>query len=159
METRRFQRGEQAKLGQPPMQCRTMNEDFHRGLRLFNRGHFFAAHEAMEDLWRSMPRDKSCERELRRHVQGLVQLAVAFHHESKGNHVGARSVLERALRNLSGANNSFPELDLDRLRDDLEPWRRYLEASQARPEVQDLAPKAAPTLPRINPQGKVSRRG
>jgi predicted metal-dependent hydrolase len=94
-----------------------------RGLALFNSSRFFDAHEVLEDVWRALPRD----RPLRRHLQGMVQLAVAFHHQSKGNHVGARSVLERAMRNISGADSSFPDLDLDRLRAELEIWQRYLD--------------------------------
>jgi hypothetical protein len=53
----------------------------------------------------------------------MVQLAVAFHHESTDNYVDARSVLERAVRNLNGADSSFPELDLDRLHAELIPSR------------------------------------
>jgi predicted metal-dependent hydrolase len=96
--------------------------EFNRGLDLFNRGHFFDAHEVLEDVWREAPLRVS-----RRHLQGMVQLAVAFHHHSKGNHVGARSVLERAMRNISGADSSFPDLDLDRLRADLACWREHLD--------------------------------
>jgi hypothetical protein len=98
------------------------NPGFARGIELFNHAHFFDAHEVLEDLWRPIPR----EAPLRRHVQGMVQLAVAFHHESTGNYVGARSVLARALRNLNGAENSFPGLDLDQLHADLELWLRFL---------------------------------
>ena len=105
------------------------NQDFHRGLDLFNRALFFDAHEVLEDVWRSIPRDQPSRRHLRLHFQGMVQLAVAFHHESKGNLVGARSVLERATRNLKGADSSFPDLDLDRLRAELALWQRYLEDS------------------------------
>jgi predicted metal-dependent hydrolase len=103
--------------------------EFNRGLDLFNREHFFDAHEVLEDVWRALPRDLSSGRHLRLHVQGVVQLAVAFHHQSKGNHVGARSVLERAIRNISGADSSFPDLDLDRLRAELAPWRQHLDES------------------------------
>ena len=105
------------------------NQDFHRGLDLFNRALFFDAHEVLEDVWRSIPRDQPSRRHLRLHFQGMVQLAVAFHHESKGNLVGASSVLERATRNLKGADSSFPDLDLDRLRAELALWQRYLEDS------------------------------
>jgi hypothetical protein len=101
--------------------------DFDKGLDLFNRAHFFDAHEVLEDVWRTVPGNQP----LRRHLQGMVQLAVAFHHESTGNHVGARSVLERALGNLNGAEGSLPDVDLDRLRADLAPWRRYLDSQQA----------------------------
>ena len=97
-----------------------------RGLDLFNRAHFFDAHEVLEDVWREAPLHTVS----RRHLQGMVQLAVAFHHHSKGNYVGARSVLERAMRNLHGADSSFPGLDLDRLRTELEVWRRHLDHSE-----------------------------
>jgi hypothetical protein len=99
--------------------------ELQNGVALFNAGRFFDAHEVLEDAWREAPRHSP----LRRHLQGLVQVAVAFHHQSKGNHVGARSVLERAMRNLNGADGSFPDLDLDRLRAELAPWRHYLDHS------------------------------
>ena len=105
--------------------------DVHRGIDLFNHAHFFDAHEVLEDVWRSVSRDQP----LRRHLQGMVQLAVAFHHESTGNHIGARSVLERALRNLHGADPSFPDIDLERLRANLAPWRRYLADSANAPNA------------------------
>ncbi len=139
-----------------------LHEDFKRGLDLFNRAHFFDAHEALEDVWRSLPRDQPSRRHLRLHVlrlhvQGLVQLAVAFHHESTGNHVGARSVLERALRNLNGADNSFPEVDFDRLRAELMPWRKYLDDAESADEEKDekkldereVRRHTAPALPKI----------
>lgn len=120
------------------------HREFRQGIDLFNRVQFFDAHEALEDIWRSVPRDLA----LRRHLQGMVQLAVAFHHHSTGNHLGAFSVLVRAIRNLDGAENSFPHIDLARLRTDLEPWRTYLESSNALVASND-APSKAPALPRI----------
>jgi len=128
------------------------------GVALFNRAHFFDAHEVLEDVWRSVPRDSGSRRHLRLHLQGLVQLAVAFHHQSTGNHVGARSVLERAMRNLNGADSSFPDLDLDRLRAELEIWRRYLDDSEGAVERKldtrdvrrlDVLNTSAPALPKI----------
>ena len=121
------------------------NEDFNKGLNLFNRAHFFDAHEVLEDVWRSVPRNQP----FRRHVQGVIQLAVAFHHESTGNHVGARSVLERALRNLNGADNSFPDIDLERLRADLAPWRRHLDYYGSASTAGDARAAKTPTLPKI----------
>jgi len=130
-----------------------LHENFKRGLDLFNRAHFFDAHEALEDVWRPLPRD----RPVRRHLQGIVQLAVAFHHESTGNYVGARSVLERAIRNLNGADNSFPEVDFDRLRAELMPWRKYLDDAGSADEKKDEKKlggrkgrrHTAPALPKI----------
>jgi uncharacterized protein len=109
--------------------------DFQHGLALFNRGHFFDAHEALEDVWRSIPPTTL----LRRQVQGMVQLAVAFHHESTGNRVGARSVLDRAVRNLEGADRSFPDLDFDQLRTDLKQWQKHLGGTGPRPEPPQIA--------------------
>jgi len=136
---------------------REYHEHFKQGLDLFNRAHFFDAHEALEDVWRSLPRDRPLRRHLRLHVQGMVQLAVAFHHQSTGNHVGARSVLERALRNLSGADSSFPEIDFDRLRAELIPWRKYLNDAESADEKKDekklegrgVRRHTAPALPKI----------
>jgi uncharacterized protein len=106
-----------------PCTLKTVRENpFRRGLALFNSTRFFEAHEALEDVWRDAPHHTH----LRRHLQGLVQLAVAFHHQSTGNRVGACSVLERALRNLDGAEESFPDLDWKRLRTSLKPWREHL---------------------------------
>ncbi len=131
--------------------------EFNKGLSLFNRAHFFDAHEVLEDVWNSVPRHSP----LRRHLQGMVQLAVAFHHESTGNHVGAHSVLERALRNLIGAEYSLPHVDLEQLRADLAPWRRYLDGRQratdlasgaagdAAGEEREIAAKRPAALPKI----------
>jgi len=135
--------------------------DFNRGLDLFNRAHFFDAHEALEDVWRALdrdgPGDRPSPRNLRQHVQGMVQLAVAFHHESTGNHEGARSVLDRALRNLNGADSSFPDLDLDRLRAELALWQRFLNDPEGAGSKKDqkkwdgmgVRQHAAPALPKI----------
>ncbi len=112
------------------------------GLALFNSGHFFDAHEALEDVWREAPRHSH----RRRHLQGLVQLAVAFHHQSTGNLVGARSVLERALRNVEGAEQSFPEVDWKRLRTNLKPWREYLAEARRKPGA-----SSPPDLPKVLP--------
>jgi len=120
---------------------KTMQRDPWRGgLSLFNSGRFFDAHEALEDVWHEAPRHSR----LRRHLQGLVQLAVAFHHQSTGNLVGAQSVLERALRNLAGAKDSFPEVDWEGLRIKLKPWRAYLAEARHTP-----AGSSPPVLPKV----------
>jgi hypothetical protein len=79
-----------------------------------------------------------------------VQLAVAFHHQSTGNRIGARSVLERALRNLDGAEESFPALDWRRLRMSLMPWREYLADVCRKPGASDrMKATSAPELPTV----------
>ena len=122
-------------------------------VRGFNSARYFDAHELLEEVWSSIPRDQP----LRRHLQGMVQLAVAFHHQSTGNYVGARSVLERALRNLQGAERSFPALDLDLLRAELTLWREFLDgcltAEPKNPAGRTNHRAKIPPLPKIMPRG------
>jgi predicted metal-dependent hydrolase len=110
------------------------------GVALFNSGRFFDAHELLEEAWHATPPNS----EVRRHLQGLVQLAVAFHHQSKGNMNGAGSVLERAVRNLEGAEASFPELDLPHLRAGVRAWVEYL--AESRRGAKGLSPPALPMV-------------
>jgi predicted metal-dependent hydrolase len=64
-------------------------------LELVRRGQGFEAHELLEDLWRAAPKR---ERDL---YQGLVHVAVATYQESRGNAVGRRRQLEKAIRRLT----------------------------------------------------------
>jgi Domain of unknown function (DUF309) len=95
-----------------------------------------------------MPRHSLTQQRLRLHVQGMIQLAVAFHHASTGNRVGALSVLRRALRNLKGAERSFPQLDFDRLRAESALWETFLDRSVASAEKKNRR-HPAPALPKI----------
>src|SRR5271165_351064 len=131
--------------------------DFNRGVDLFNRAQFFDAHEVLEDVWRPLPRDRPSRRRFRLHLQGLVQLAVAFHHESTGNYVGARSVLERAVRNLEGADRSFPDLDFERLRAELTKWRKHFAGAPPRPKLPHIV-KRKTVKPRMVKRKIVKRK-
>ena len=91
-----------------------MHDRFIEAIRLFNRGRYFEAHEAWEDEWR-----ESSDPE-RRWMQGLVQAAVAFHHRSTGNCVGAISVMARAIVNLESCPAVLREMDIGLFRQQLE---------------------------------------
>ena len=60
-----------------------------RGRRLFNQGAFFQSHEVWESLWHEVD---GPEREL---LQGLIQLAAAYHHLRRDNLAGARYLYDR----------------------------------------------------------------
>jgi predicted metal-dependent hydrolase len=92
-----------------------------RGIALFNQAEFFDAHEALEDIWRAAPPEN------KKFLQGMVQIAVAFHHYSTGNRVGMRSVLERAIRNLSEPSGRFGQIQLAALLRSLGQWREALD--------------------------------
>lgn len=106
--------------------------DLARGIACFNRGEFFASHELLEDVWRAAPPEH------KKFFQGLVQAAVAFHHHSTGNRVGMRSVMERAITNLSVPSGDLAGIKLAGLLESLAQWRNAMD--------KDLPP---PPLPRI----------
>jgi len=103
--------------------------EYARGLALFNEAKFFEAHEVLEDVWRAAPANE------KKFLQGVVQIAVAFHHHSTGNRVGMRSVLERAIRNLEEEPGRFREIDLTLLRKSLNQWREALDTGTTLPPL------------------------
>ena len=62
------------------------------GLRLFNAGRYFEAHEALEDAWNA---EKGRVRELYR---GILQIAVVYLHIRRRNYNGAVKVYARSQR-------------------------------------------------------------
>jgi hypothetical protein len=66
-----------------------------RGLQLIREGAYFEAHEELEDEWRDAP---ETERDF---LQGLVHVAVAWHHASRGNRPGCERQLAKAERRLA----------------------------------------------------------
>lgn len=90
------------------------------GIRLFNEGEFFEAHEVLEDAWRATPREDKA------FLQGLVQLAVAFHHFSTGNTVGAASVLKKGKCNLENYPGLYQGVELASLLNELSEWQQSL---------------------------------
>ncbi|HXR17341.1 MAG TPA: DUF309 domain-containing protein [Terriglobales bacterium] len=105
------------------------SDKYSQGISLFNHAKFFDAHEALEDIWREAPLEN------KKFVQGMVQIAVAFHHYSTGNRVGMRSVLERAIRNLGEPSGSFGQIQLAALLQSLGQWREALDSNSPLPAL------------------------
>jgi len=79
-------------------------ELFFSGLKTFNGGNYFDAHEIWEELWSEYYlKDKEF-------IQGLIQLAVCFVHLQNGNINGARSLLNKSTKKLK---NIMIELNLE----------------------------------------------
>jgi uncharacterized protein len=87
---------------------------FEDGLKLFNGGNYFEAHEAWEDLWRVT------EGPLRKFYQGLIQAAVGLYHLRRRNATGARLQLAKSLRNLNAYPPDCCGIDNAGLRDQLD---------------------------------------
>jgi predicted metal-dependent hydrolase len=109
------------------------SDQYLRGISLFNNAAFFDAHEALEDVWRAAPPEN------KKFLQGVVQVAVAFHHHSTGNRVGMRGVLERAIKNLAEPPGTFGQIELAGLLQSLVQWREAIDNDSS-----------LPALPRIN---------
>jgi uncharacterized protein len=105
------------------------SDQYLHGIALFNKAAFFDAHEALEDIWRAAPPEN------KKFLQGMVQIAVAFHHYSTGNRIGMRSVLERAIRNLSEPSGSFGKIQLAALLRSLGQWREALDNNSPLPAL------------------------
>jgi predicted metal-dependent hydrolase len=66
------------------------------GISLIRSGEYFEAHEELEGEWRVAPEEE------RDFLQGLVHVAVAWHHARRGNRPGCERQLEKAARRLVG---------------------------------------------------------
>jgi uncharacterized protein len=102
------------------------------GLRLYDAGEFFAAHEAWESVWlRAQEPEK-------RFLQGLIQVTAAFHHLQRNNPQGTLLLLQAALGRLEHYPARFIGISVALLCDDIRAWLQALEtdapASQPGPE-------------------------
>lgn len=80
-----------------------------RARALFNAGDYWAAHEALETVWRSILRDDEA-----RVWQGLIQAAAALLHRTRGNRHGVEVVGGAALEKLAGPPH--PSVDFETVR-------------------------------------------
>jgi hypothetical protein len=98
---------------------------------LWNERLFFEVHEVLEAVWQR-------ETGERRHaLQGLIQVAVAWHHLAHGNQRGARTLLREGRARLAVAPATLSLVDVEQLLADT----RLAEEALARPDgVGSLAP-------------------
>jgi hypothetical protein len=98
---------------------------------LWNERLFFEVHEVLEAVW------KTAGGAARQALQGVIQIAVAYHHLAHGNVRGARSLLVEGRQRISGVDAELlPGLDLRALHDDTASW----EHAFARGEIPSLTP-------------------
>ena len=95
------------------------------GLRCYRAQEFFAAHEHWESVWL---RSKEPEKTF---LQGLIQVAAAFHHLQRGNPRGTRSLLQRARARLERYPEYFGGIDVSSLCKEIEEWLQALKAGTA----------------------------
>ncbi len=83
------------------------------GIKLFNEGRYFEAHEELEAAWRD---EKGKVREL---YQGILEAGVTSLHITRANYWGAMKVYKRSIRWLNGWPEYCRGVDVGQLRRDL----------------------------------------
>ena len=83
-----------------------MDEWLREGLERIRRGEYFEAHESLEDAWRAAdPAEKDF-------FQGLVHVAVAWHHAGRANRPGCERQLAKAARRLEAFAPRHRDVDV-----------------------------------------------
>jgi uncharacterized protein len=109
-------------------------ELFARGIELFNTRYFFEAHEAWEEIWlHTAPPEKTF-------LQGLIQVTAAFHHHSRENLRGTKSLLRAGLLKLEDFPPHHRGLNIEKLREAARRWLEVLDGGEV---------VSWPALPRI----------
>ena len=115
------------KLAQGPntrMDSHEKDRLYQKGLEAFNSAHFYAAHEHWEEVWlETQNPDKMF-------LQGLIQVAAAFHHYSRANLLGTRNLLRAGLWKLDCFPETHGGLEIEALREAVRGWLTALEAGE-----------------------------
>jgi len=99
------------------------------GLRYYDAGEFFTAHEAWETVWlEAQEPDKTF-------LQGLIQVTAAFHHLQRNNPLGTERLLQAAMRRLELYPPRFGGISVTVLCTDIREWVQALNANQPTPEL------------------------
>jgi len=91
------------------------------GLRRYESGEFFLAHEDWESVWLGL-RDPG-----KSFLQAIIQVSVAMHHLHTGNRIGALSLMRRAKNRIDLYSGEFCGVRVDALRQDLAACTQEIE--------------------------------
>jgi hypothetical protein len=89
---------------------------FSRGIELFNTRRFFDAHETWEEIWLASAEPRKT------FLQGIIQIAAAYHHYLRANRAGAHSLLAAGLRRLKPYPGAYHGIQLESLRAAAREW-------------------------------------
>ena len=82
---------------------------FDEGVRRFNDGRYWDAHESWEELWLEAP---ASDREF---FRGLIQIAAAYYHLGRANERGAHRLFAAGLRLLTPYPQQYLGADISDL--------------------------------------------
>lgn len=99
-----------------------MNQEFRRGVALFNRRAYFESHQVWEEIW------LAAEEHDKKFLGALIQLAAALHLRfERGGGRGTRNLLVQALTSLEDYPSRFHGVDLERLLAELRAYAERVE--------------------------------
>jgi len=105
------------------------------GVRLFNAGMFFEAHEVLEDKWRRS------SGEMKRFLKGLIHAAVAFYQYGRQNAFGARSKYHSTHYYLAPFAPEYAGVDVSALLSDMDHYfQTLLESTEGAPQWRPTQP-------------------
>lgn len=90
----------------------SLHPDAITGLEMFNQGDYFAAHEYLEEAWKT---DQTAGRDL---YQGMLQVSIAYYQISRCNYLGAVKMFQRARGWLEPLPDNCRGIDVAQFRDD-----------------------------------------
>lgn len=90
-------------------------------IEMFNREAFFDCHDMLEEIWLE---DFGADRLF---YQGLIQVAVGFHHVTAGKLGAGRTMMSKALEKLAAYPDHHGSIQLEKLRRDVREWKESLD--------------------------------
>src|SRR5580704_11225495 len=119
------------------MKSTEKDEKFQRGISHFNAQEFFEAHEVWEEIWLVEAEPEKT------FLQGIIQIAAAFHHYCRGNTDGTESLLAAGIVKLSRFPPDHRGLNIEELRSSAKHWARSVGKGErpGRSEIPQLALK------------------
>ena len=114
------------------------------GIRLYNEGNYFDAHEALEIAWRAEAEPD------RRLYQGILQAGIAFMHARNGYAKGVLSMYERCWVWLSPWPDRCRTINVGQLKSDLQKLVEQV-ITLGTGQLLELDPKFFTQIKRVDP--------
>ncbi|OGW20634.1 MAG: hypothetical protein A2X55_06380 [Nitrospirae bacterium GWB2_47_37] len=100
-------------------------ENLDKGIRLFNEGEYFEAHEAWETLWLGTP--ESPERHF---IQGMIKIAAALVHYKRKEYAGTEKLLMSGMKILREYNIAKIAIDKEAFMKEVEAFYEKFKSSK-----------------------------
>ncbi len=104
--------------------------DISVGIKLFNDGEYFAAHDFFEDIWIGISDDS------RLFYQGLIQVSVGCYHLVCGNYRGSLSQFDKGTAKLENYLPEYRNVYIDKLLAEVKVLCELLEGNTDKQKIE-----------------------